>query len=73
MSKRLTNKRKVAIRDVAMERVRHYSAVLAMHDDAPIVKYDKKHLDPTLTPSPGYLVQAWVFVSDEDLEDIESS
>jgi len=65
---RLTSKLKEIIRAKAIETCECYSATLAYHEDAPVVKHTRQHLDPDVPPTPGYLVQAWIFVSEEELE-----
>ena len=65
---RLAKKTRDAYINAAKLAVQHYTACIAMHDDAPVVKFNKQHLDPALPATPGYLVQAWVFVSAEDLD-----
>ncbi len=66
---RMTKKIQDAAREAAILAVQYYKATLAMHDDAPVVKYDKKHLDDTLDDTPGYLVQAWVFIAHDEITD----
>ncbi len=69
MARRLTDKLRTQIREAANMAVQYYTATIAMHDDAPIVRYIKKHLDDDVPDTPGYLVQCWIFVPDDEEDD----
>ena len=66
---RLSKKKCNEYRNAAILAVQYYTACIAMNDDAPVIRFTKQHEDPDVPPTPGYIVQAWVFISDEDLED----